>query len=113
MIAEIQQTSDITYRLYDFDRVDAQGNTRELHVDLALEAINYNKVDTYKKYDRQLNESNTVVDCPYFTTNFIPLDGEIELNKTAETFTVYMCVDGDFELDFEGTKSYYKKGILF
>jgi mannose-6-phosphate isomerase len=42
MVAEIQQTSDITYRLYDFDRVDAQGNTRELHVDLAL-AINYNR----------------------------------------------------------------------
>jgi mannose-6-phosphate isomerase len=42
LVAEIQQTSDITYRLYDFDRVDAQGNTRELHVDLALEAINYN-----------------------------------------------------------------------
>jgi mannose-6-phosphate isomerase class I len=38
LVAEIQQTSDITYRLY-FDRVDAQGNTRELHVDLALEAI--------------------------------------------------------------------------
>ncbi len=110
VIAEIQQTSDITYRLYDFDRVDAQGNTRELHVDLALEAINYNKVDTYKKYDKQLNQSNTVVDCPYFTTNFIPLDGEIELKKTAETFTVYMCVDGDFELDFEGVKSHYKKG---
>jgi mannose-6-phosphate isomerase len=46
LVAEIQQTSDITYRLYDFDRVDAQGNTRELHVDLALEAINYKRVDT-------------------------------------------------------------------
>jgi mannose-6-phosphate isomerase len=110
VIAEIQQTSDITYRLYDFDRVDAQGNTRELHVDLALEAINYNKVDTYKKYDRQLNQSNTVVDCPYFTTNFIPLDGEIELKKTGATFTVYMCVEGDFELEFDGAKNQYKKG---
>ena len=51
VIAEIQQTSDITYRLYDFDRVDAAGNQRELHVDLALDAINYNKIDTYKKYN--------------------------------------------------------------
>jgi mannose-6-phosphate isomerase len=48
LVAEIQQTSDITYRLYDFDRVDA-GNTRELHVDLALEAINY-KVNTRIEY---------------------------------------------------------------
>ena len=49
VVAEIQQTSDITYRLYDFDRVDAQGNKRELHVDLALDAINYNKVNTQKE----------------------------------------------------------------
>jgi mannose-6-phosphate isomerase len=52
LVAEIQQTSDITYRLYDFDRVDAQGNTRELHVDLALEAINYKRVDTNRVFER-------------------------------------------------------------
>jgi len=110
LIAEIQQTSDITYRLYDFNRKDAQGNTRELHVDLALDAINYNKVETQKKYDKVLNESNTVVDCPYFTTNFLPLDGEIPVDKTENTFTVYMCVDGSFELELEGEKYQYKKG---
>lgn len=110
VIAEIQQTSDITYRLYDFDRVDAAGNQRELHVDLALEAINYNKVDTHKKYDKKLNESNTVVDCPYFTTNFLPLDGEISVDKPGNTFTVYMCVDGSFELESNGEKFEYIKG---
>ncbi len=110
VIAEIQQTSDITYRLYDFDRVDADGNTRELHVDLALEAINYNKIDTYKKYSKNKNQSNSVVDCSYFTTNFIPLDGKIEVNKTGESFTVYMCVEGEFEIDFEAEKIHYKKG---
>ncbi|MNE08434.1 putative mannose-6-phosphate isomerase YvyI [compost metagenome] len=110
VIAEIQQTSDITYRLYDFDRVDAQGNTRELHVDLALEAINYNKVDTYKKYDKASNQSNAVLDCPYFTTNFLPLDGELTVNKTGNTFTVYMCVDGAFELEYNDSKLQYKKG---
>ncbi|MBC7845771.1 MAG: class I mannose-6-phosphate isomerase [Flavobacterium sp.] len=110
VIAEIQQTSDITYRLYDFERVDAAGNQRELHVDLALEAINYNKVDTHKKYDKVSNQSNTVVDCPYFTTNFLPLDGEISVDKAGNTFTVYMCVDGSFELECEGTKYQYIKG---
>jgi mannose-6-phosphate isomerase len=110
VIAEIQQTSDITYRLYDFDRVDAAGNQRELHVDLALDAINYNKVDTHKKYDRELNQSNTVVDCPYFTTNFLPLDGNISVDKTGNSFTVYMCVDGSFELEYEGIKYQYIKG---
>ena len=65
VIAEIQQTSDITYRLYDFDRVDANGNARELHVDLALEAINYETVEAQKKYSKIENKPNEVVDCQY------------------------------------------------
>lgn len=110
VVAEIQQTSDITYRLYDFDRVDAQGNKRELHVDLALDAINYNKVDTQKKYDSKVNTSNVVVDCPYFTTNFIPLEDKVEVSKSGETFTVYMCIEGSFEIEYNGFKNTYRKG---
>jgi mannose-6-phosphate isomerase len=110
VVAEIQQTSDITYRLYDFDRVDAQGNTRELHIDLALDAINYNKVDTYKQYAKVVNHSNSVVDCPYFTTNFLPLEGEIKVSKTGNTFTVYMCIEGAFEIEYDNLKFQYKKG---
>ncbi|MFH6995127.1 type I phosphomannose isomerase catalytic subunit [Flavobacterium sp. FlaQc-48] len=110
VVAEIQQTSDITYRLYDFDRKDAQGNTRELHVDLALDAINYNKVDTYKKYDKAENESNVIVDCPYFTTNFIPLNGEKKVGKNGESFTVLMCIEGDFEITIENETYPYQKG---
>jgi mannose-6-phosphate isomerase len=110
VVAEIQQTSDITYRLYDFDRKDAQGNTRELHVDLALDAINYNKVDTQKKYETKVNTSNVVVDCPYFTTNFIPLENKVKVAKSGETFTVYMCIEGSFEIEFEGFRQTYIKG---
>ena len=110
VVAEIQQTSDITYRLYDFDRKDAQGNTRELHVDLALDAINYNKVDTQKKYETKANTSNVVVDCPYFTTNFIPLENKVEVSKSGETFTVYMCIEGSFEIEYNGFKQSYIKG---
>lgn len=110
VVAEIQQTSDITYRIYDFDRVDAQGNGRELHIDLALDAINYDKVDTFKEYSKKVNKSNKVVDCPYFTTNFIPLDGDLNVNKDGKSFTVYMCVEGGFELDYNGIKYAYKKG---
>ena len=110
LVAEIQQTSDITYRLYDFNRKDAQGNTRELHVDLALDAINYKKVDTYKKYQSVSNTSNVIVNCPYFTTNFIPLEGAVEVGKNGKSFTVYMCVEGDFEISYENTKYQYKKG---
>lgn len=110
VVAEIQQTSDITYRLYDFDRKDAQGNTRELHVDLALDAINYNKVDTQKKYETKTNTSNVVVDCPYFTTNFLPLENKLEVSKSGETFTVYMCIEGTFEIEYDGFKHTYIKG---
>lgn len=110
VIAEIQQTSDITYRLYDFDRVDAQGNKRELHIDLALDAINYNVVEAQKDYSRVKNSSNEMVNCPYFTTNFIPLDGKIEVEKDKKSFTVYMCVEGNFELEYKNENYNYKTG---
>jgi mannose-6-phosphate isomerase len=110
VIAEIQQTSDITYRLYDFDRKDSEGNKRELHIDLALDAINYQKQETQKIYFKEENQSNVIVDCPYFTTNFIPVSGKFEVNKTGESFTVYMCVEGSFEINCNGIEYNYKKG---
>ena len=110
VVAEIQQTSDITYRIYDFDRVDAQGNTRELHLDLAVEAINYHKLDTRREYLEEENQSNTIVNCPYFTTNFIPLTDAINISKTGNSFTVYMCIDGAFEIEYNKDIYQYKKG---
>lgn len=110
VVAEIQQTSDITYRIYDFDRVDANGNKRELHVDLSLEAINYNPIEAQKFYSKVENVSNEVVDCKYFTTNFLPLDGNTRIYKHGESFTVYMCVDGEFQLTIEDSNYTYKKG---
>jgi mannose-6-phosphate isomerase len=110
LVAEIQQTSDITYRLYDFDRVDSEGNKRELHVDLALDAINYNKVETQKVYRKEVNISNEMVNCPYFTTNYLNLFGELKVSKLATSFTVYMCTDGEFQLEFDQIHYKYIKG---
>jgi mannose-6-phosphate isomerase len=110
VIAEIQQTSDITYRIYDFDRKDAQGNRRELHNDLALEAINYNKVEAYRNYDETINTSNEAVNCPYFTTNFIPLDGELDFKENSNSFKVFMCTEGEFDLVYNKEKQSFKKG---
>lgn len=110
VIAEIQQTSDITYRIYDFDRVDANGNKRELHIDLSLEAINYETVDAEKRYSKTENVSNPVVDCQYFTTNFIPLDGNATIYKHGESFTVYMCVAGGFQIIIDSQTYNYQKG---
>jgi mannose-6-phosphate isomerase len=110
VIAEIQQTSDITYRIYDFDREDAEGNKRELHMDLALEAINFDVVQAEKKYSRKKNLSNEMVNCKYFTTNFIPLDGSVEISKNGNSFTVYMCVEGNFELEYNEEIYTYQLG---
>ena len=110
VIAEIQQTSDITYRVYDFDRKDVQGNTRELHIDLALEAISYDKVETKKKYNKTINTSNETVNCPYFSTNFIPLEGELEFKENSSSFKVFMCTEGDFDLVYNKQKQSFKKG---
>lgn len=110
VIAEIQQTSDITYRVYDWDRVDAEGKSRELHIDLALDAINYNTTDTEKNYSKEENKSNPVVNCPYFITNYFPLTKEVTINKTNDCFTVYMCMEGTFKLELNGEKWSYKKG---
>jgi mannose-6-phosphate isomerase len=113
VIAEIQQTSDITYRIYDFDRKDANGNTRELHVDLALEAINYNKVEAKKEYDKKINVSNLAVDCPYFTTNVFLLDGHVVKTKSADSFVVYMCTVGNFEIKIDSEIYSFQKGDTF
>lgn len=111
LIAEIQQTSDITYRIYDFDRRDAQGNLRELHTELALDAINYQKTASKKTYSQVTNTSNVIVDCPYFTTAILPLQGNAVVNQSDETFTVLMVVEGDAELNYvEGTME-IKKGM--
>ena len=110
VIAEIQQTSDITYRVYDFDRKDANGNTRELHVDLALEALNYDKIEAQRFYDKNENTFNTVVDCPYFTTGFIPLNGTAVFSKTGDSFRVLMAVEGNFNLLVGGESYQYQKG---
>ena len=75
-----------------------------------LDAINYKKVDTYKEYAKEVNKSNTVVDCPYFTTNFIPLENEKNVVNSGASFVVYMCAEGSFEIDYDGVIYQYKKG---
>lgn len=96
LLAEIQQTSDITYRIYDWDRQDDKGNYRELHTDLALDAINYKAERSYKtNYSKTLNEASEVVDCQYFTTNIIPVKGSVVVNHSnKDSFVIYMCVSG-------------------
>lgn len=100
MLAEIQQTSDVTYRVFDFNRKDKDGNLRELHTELALDAVDYEKKDDFKvSYGHEKNEVNTMVDCPYFKTNFIELTENLDLDTTQrDSFTIFMCVGGEAKI---------------
>ena len=110
VVAEIQQTSDVTYRIYDWDRVDGNGNERELHTELALEAINYQTTPSKITYTETLNSASPVVDCAYFKTNIIALQDHLLWKKTNDAFTVFMCTNGQFELVFNGEIMHYQMG---
>ncbi|HET8828798.1 MAG TPA: type I phosphomannose isomerase catalytic subunit [Pelobium sp.] len=102
LIAEIQQTSDITYRIYDFDRKDDQGNTRELHVEEALDAIDYTYHKDYKtKYNATLNQPIGLVDCPYFTTNILEYNKDTTRDYSIrDSFVIHVCVEGSYILKY-------------
>ncbi|MBW3519335.1 type I phosphomannose isomerase catalytic subunit [Flavobacterium sp. NKUCC04_CG] len=114
LLAEIQQTSDITYRVYDWDRVDSSGKERELHIDLALDAIDYRPRPVELFYQREPNQGNMIVDCPYFRVNFIPLDGVFKADKQGDSFHIYVCTEGDMSVLIEGQQEFnFKKGDTF
>ncbi|MBO6880305.1 type I phosphomannose isomerase catalytic subunit [Winogradskyella sp.] len=111
LLAEIQQTSDVTYRVYDWDRVDDEGNERDLHNDIAIDAFKFDMEDDFRvDYEKQKNASNEMVSCSFFTTNFIDIDSEIEKTNTEDSFIIYMCVDGEVELSTETTSDVISKG---
>ncbi|MDE6445317.1 MAG: class I mannose-6-phosphate isomerase [Alistipes sp.] len=95
-IAEIQQTSDITYRIYDFNRRDARGNTRELHTEQAKGAIDYTVLPDYRtRYEAAQNRPVELVACPYFTTTLYDLTEPLPLDLSAtDSFVVVICLEG-------------------
>ncbi len=102
LLTEIQQTSDTTYRIYDWDRTDENGNHRELHTEEALAAIDYKVYDEYRTdYPDIKNQSVEVVDQTHFTTNFIHLDKAIAKNyESLDSFVIYTCVQGKLNLKY-------------
>ncbi len=96
LLAEIQQSSDVTYRVYDFNRRGADGKLRELHTELALDAMDYKRKDDFEiLYDRKPDQASAMVESPYFTTRYLKLDKKTERSlQPGEAFTIYMCVSG-------------------
>lgn len=113
LLAEIQQTSDVTYRIYDYNRVDAlTGKERDLHTDLAVDAIDYDFYEAYKTdYSAKINNTATVVQSPYFTTNIIVLKEDMNKDYSQlDSFVIYLAVEGSFNLECEGVNYIVKQG---
>ena len=113
LLAEIQQTSDVTYRIYDWDRTDDQGKPRELHTDLALDAIDFSFQKQYKTPYQALNNSTVnAVDSPFFTTSVIQLDRPVEKDlNLIDSFVIYMCMEGSAGITYgKGAVETIKKG---
>lgn len=102
LLAEIQQTSDVTYRMYDFNRTDDAGNPRELHTELAVDAIDYSYEKKYETtYETEINKTSELVRCPYFTTNILEFDQSLERDYLElDSFVIYMCLEGDMEITY-------------
>ena len=112
-LAEIQQSSDITYRIYDYDRPGPDGRPRELHTELAKEAIDYTVPDDYRThYERIRNKDTELVACPYFTTHLCDATFSVLCDYSAlDSFVVLIFVAGAGELvDSEGNRVAVRQG---
>jgi mannose-6-phosphate isomerase len=112
LIAEIQQSSDVTYRLYDWDRLDDKGNPRELHVDEAADAIDFTmKPQVIRGFVPGPNTTNRMIDTPYFSSSMVNLQAVVEKNlEIIDLFVIYFSVKGSFELLYNEGKIDVKAG---
>ncbi|MDR0660578.1 MAG: class I mannose-6-phosphate isomerase [Prevotellaceae bacterium] len=112
LLAEIQQTSDVTYRVYDWGREFDPKTAREMHVELAIDAIDYSIPKSYKAlYEEKKNEEALLVESPYFKVNLIDFDKRLELDYyELDSFVVYMCVSGGCAIAYEEGKEQLKQG---
>jgi len=112
-IAEIQQTSDLTYRIYDFGRLGLDGKPRELHTELAKDAIDYSVSEDYRTaYTAAQNEDTLLVECEYFKTHLLDLTEPLSVDiKSKDSFMIVICLEGQGELnDSEGNVVALKQG---
>jgi mannose-6-phosphate isomerase len=102
LLAEIQQTSDNTYRIYDWDRIDQSGMMRELHTELALDALDFNVYEDYKtKYKLKPNETSEIINSPFFTSQIIQMDQAIKKDYSEfDSFVIYIAAEGSFRIKY-------------
>lgn len=103
IVAEIQQTSDITYRIYDYNRKDEAGNERELHVQDGLDVIDFSVPEAFKtKYDLEDNKPVNLAQSPFFTTNIIKINQTVKRDYYyLDSFVLLVCLEGGFSIQME------------
>jgi mannose-6-phosphate isomerase len=111
-LAEIQQTSDVTYRIYDFKRKDKDGNYRQLHTQEASESINYTVLEDYRtSYTPQKNESQLLVECPYFNTAVYDLTEPMTIDYSElDSFVILIGLKGEGTLTIDGEEVSFHAG---
>ena len=122
LLAEIQQSSDTTYRIYDWNRMGTDGKPRQLHVEQALKALGFGDGPQGRKpaveagkipYSRVLNTSNLMLDTPHFRVNYLPLNQGVEKDFTGtDSFVAYLCSAGGGVLKADGKAVEIKQGEL-
>lgn len=113
VVVEVQQTSDVTYRVYDYDRLDVNGELRPLHIEQALETIDFNRHMPPKPAGTIFNGTQQgVVDCPYFKVDYLELTGDTpqHINHTQRSFSIVVCLDGEITLAWDGGEAKVTKG---
>ncbi len=111
-LVEIQQTSDITYRLFDWNRLDPGGKARDLHIDLAIDALDYNSSGINKIIKKpEPDKTENVVSCPYFNTNILHFNSLIRKDyNILDSFIIYVCTAGEFIIHWENGAELVTKG---
>lgn len=114
LLAEIQQTSDITYRIFDWNRTDGNGKSRELHTEQATEAINFTPEGTFKiDYNPLINRSLPLLRSKFFNVNLLEFDKPIEkIYAHIDSFVIYLCLEGHCHFIFDGNEETIEAGEL-
>ena len=111
-LAEIQQTSDVTYRIYDFNRRDKDGNLRQLHTREAAESIDYTVLPDYRqRYTPRKNEGQLLVECPYFNTAVYDLDEPMQIDYSElDSFVILIGLKGEATLTIDDEQATLRQG---
>jgi mannose-6-phosphate isomerase len=107
LLAEIQQTSDVTYRIFDWNRVDSQGKSRELHTNLAIDVVDFNKVEQPKfSVKAEINKTQELISCQYFTVNRIKFQNPLQRDyNLLDSFIIFLCLEGSCSIIYGSGKS--------